>query len=336
MSESCVLPEFETGEAAAAAARLFGLSGPIERLDGERDLNFLIGEPGARFVFKIANLEEDAGMLECQHLVFERIAAKRVFPETALARGSNSGKTIETLQSKAGARHYCRALPFIEGRMLGDVDDPGSGLLDDIGRRLARLDLALESFSHPALERPLLWKMDHALDVIDSFKPLLKEPWQQSLVGFFENRYRQQVIPRLPELRRGVIHNDANRGNIIVDRDGARVLSIIDFGDMVTSWLVVDPVLAATYVMLDRPDPLPLAAAVLRGFDAELPLQAAELDLAFDFICMRLCMSVCINAHQVALEPDNEYLSVDVASAWELMQKFRDVDPADAREILAP
>ena len=37
-----------------------------------------------------------------------------------------------------------------------------------------------------------------------------------------------------------------------------------------------------------------------------------------------------------ALEPDNEYLNVDVASTWELLQKFRDVDPADARDILAP
>lgn len=336
MSESCVLPEFEISEAASAAARLFGLTGSIKQLDGERDLNFLIGEPGARFVFKIANLEEDPGMLECQHLVFERIAEQQVFPAVALARSSQNGATIETLQSKAGDRHYCRVLPFIEGRMLAEVENPGGRLLDDIGRRLARLDRALESFSHPALERPLLWKMDNALDVLDSFKPLLKDARQQLLVEFFEKRYRQQVAPRLPELRRGVIHNDANRGNVIVDDAGERVLSIIDFGDMVSSWLVVEPVLAATYVMLDQPDPLPLAAAVLRGFDAELPLQDAELDLAFDFVCMRLCMSVCINAHQIALEPDNEYLSIDVASTWELMQRLRDVDSADARDALTP
>ena len=336
MSDSCVLPEFDEREAAAAAARLFELRGPIKRLDGERDLNFLIGEPGARCVFKIANLQEDIGMLECQHLVFERLADRQVFPAVALARESVNGERIETLQSRTGERHYCRVLPFIEGRLLGDLDNLEVGLLKDIGLRLARLDLALGSFSHPALERPLLWKMDSALDVLESFKPLLKSETQRAQVEFFETAYRGRVLPRLPELRRGVIHNDANRGNVLVDSDGRRVQSIIDFGDMVTSWLVVEPVLAATYVMLDQPDPLPLAAAVLRGYDAELPLQPVELELAFDFICMRLCMSVCINAHQIALEPDNEYLNVDVASTWQLMQHFRDLDPAEARDALAP
>ncbi len=336
MSASCVLPEFDADEAAAAASRLFDLGGPIRRLDGERDLNFLIGEPGARCVFKIANLEEDIGLLECQHLVFERLAEKQVFPASALPRRSNDGKTIETLHSRTGERHLCRVLPFIEGRMLAEVENPGAELLDDIGRRLARLDRALASFTHPALERPLLWRMDHALDVIDSFKGLLKDRRRQSLVDFFEGRYRRRVVPRLPELRRGVIHNDANRGNVIVDDEDSRVLSIIDFGDMALGWLVVEPAIAATYAMLDRSDPLPAGAAVLRGYDAELPLREAELDLAFDFICMRLCMSVCINAHQAALEPDNEYLSVDVASAWNLLQIFLDVDPADARAALAP
>ena len=40
-------------------------------------------------------------------------------------------------------------LPFIEGRMLADVDDLGDELLDDIGRRLARLDRALDVFAIP-------------------------------------------------------------------------------------------------------------------------------------------------------------------------------------------
>ena len=44
--------------------------------------------------------------------------------------------------------------------------------------------------------------MDDALDVLDSFKPLLKDQRQQSLVEFFETRYRAAVVPRLPELRR--------------------------------------------------------------------------------------------------------------------------------------
>ncbi len=336
MSESCVLPDFDLDEAGEIARRLFALTGPIKALDGERDLNFLIGEKDQRHVFKIANAEESPAMLECQHQVFLRLADAQVFPQVAVARESTNGKLIENLHSKSGIEHACRALPFIEGRMLAEVDALGPDLLEGLGRQLAKLDHALGSFAHPALERPLLWRMDNALEVLESFKPLLATDQQRSRVGHVEGGYRARVLPRLRELRRAVIHNDANRANVLVNESGTEVISIIDFGDMVESWLVIEAVIAASYAMLDQADPLPLAAAVMRGYQAELPLLAVEIETVFDFICMRLCASVCINAHQSALEPDNEYLNIDVKPAWELLHYLRRVDPADARAVLFP
>lgn len=334
MTDSCVLPDFDMHEAGEIARRLFSLSGPIKQLDGERDLNFLIGEERERYVFKIANAEESPAMLECQHQVFELLADARVFREVATARPSVNDNLIECVRSKTGSEHACRVMPFIEGRMLSRVGDLESELLEDLGRQLARLDRALESFSHPALERPLLWRMDNALDVLASFKYLLATAPQRDMVDYFESGYRARVLPRLGELRRAVIHNDANRANVLVDESGLRVVSVIDFGDMIDTWLVIEPVIAATYVMLDQADPLDKAAAVLRGFHAELPLQPVEIDLVYDFICMRLCTSVCINAHQIALEPDNEYLNVDIEPTWKLLNYLRDISPADARAAL--
>ena len=334
MSDSCVLPEFDLDEASEIAQRLFALTGPIKPLDGERDLNFLIGEKDQRHVFKIANAQESPAMLECQHQVFQRLAQAQVLPQVATARTSVNGKSIEMLHSKSGTEHACRALPFIEGRRLADVGSLSPTLLTDLGQQLAKLDRALASFSHPALERPLHWRMDNALDVLASFKPLVKDRDQLDLIGFFESGYRARVLPRLGELRRAVIHNDANRANVLVDESGLSVVSIIDFGDMIESWLVIEPVIAATYVMLEQNDPLTKAASLLRGYQSEMPLRAAEIDLAFDFICMRLCTSLCINAHQIALEPDNEYLSVDVEPARELLVYLRDFDHAEASALL--
>lgn len=336
MSDSCVLPDFDLTEAGEIARRLFALEGPIKALDGERDLNFLIGEKGRRHVFKIANALESPAMLECQHQVFQLLENARVFPRVATALASVDGNLIEILHSKSGQEHACRVLPFIEGRMLADVENPGQSLLENLGRDLARLDHALRGFAHPALERPLLWRMDNAMEVLDSFKPLLTSNDRRALVEHFEAGYRARVLPRLGELRRDIIHNDANRANVLVDEAGSEVVSIIDFGDMIESWLVVEPVIAATYVMLEQGDPLRRAAALFGGYQAELPLLPVEAELAFDFICMRLCTSVCINAHQSALEPDNEYLNIDVEPCWELLQELRDVDPADARDILFP
>lgn len=336
MSDSCALPEFDLPQVGDIARRLFGLTGPIKKLDGERDLNYLIGEPGRRHVFKIANERESPALLECQHQVFQRLMETRAFPRVATARASLNGNSIEILRSNSGTEHACRALAFIEGRLLADIAKPCPELLTDLGLTLARLDRALESFTHPAPERPLLWRMDNALEVLESFTPLLASDRQREIVEYFASRYRARVLPRRQALRRAVIHNDANRANVLVNEAGSEVLSVIDFGDMIESWLVLEPVIAATYVMLDQAEPLPLAAAVLRGYQRELPLRAAEIELAFDFICMRLCTSVCINAHQSALEPANEYLNVDVKPAWELLVYLRDIDPADARGLLFP
>jgi len=320
MSDSCKLPAFSQAQAAAIARSLFALDGNIKALDGERDLNFLIDGDAGKFVLKIANADEDPAMLECQHRVFERLADANVFAQVATARKSINGRDIETLNGAMGEHHACRVLPFIDGRLLAQIGDPSAELLDDLGRQLARLDLALDGFSHPALERPLLWKMDGALDTVQIFLPLIDDPLRHSLVERHVRAFRERLVPRQTDLRRAVIHNDANRNNVLVSEDGGRVVSIIDFGDMVESWLVVEAALAATYAMLDQREPLAFAQALVGGYDAVLPLLDTEIDVLPELIGMRLCMSVSICAHQLTLEPDNEYLAVDVGSSWALLE----------------
>ena len=57
-----------------------------------------------------------------------------------------------------------------------------------------------------------------------------------------------------------MIHGDANDYNILVDAAGARVTSILDFGDMVHTATVCDLAIALAYVMLDKQDPIAAAA----------------------------------------------------------------------------
>jgi len=334
MSDSCVLPAFDTSEAASIAQRLFGLEGPLKLLNGERDLNFLITTPRGEFVFKIANALESPAMLECQHLVFQRLADAEVFPLVATALTSLNGRLIETVSDVQGIEHCCRVLPFLQGRVMADIAVLKAPVLADLGRRLALLDKALDGFSHAGLERPLLWNMEQAPGVLENYKPLLASDAQRALVEHFERGFHQHVVPVQAELRRAVIHNDANRGNVLVDAAGLQVISIIDFGDMLNSWLVVEPAIAATYAMLGEADPLASAQTLLRGYHQTLPLTATEISLVFDLMCMRLCTSVCICAHQQRLEPDNEYLSIDAEESWELLDILQGVSYDDARTMM--
>ena len=332
MSDSCLLPAFDSTEAAAAARRLFGLEGSLKLLNGERDLNFLITTERGKFVFKIANALESPAMLECQHLVFQRLADAQVFSLVATALASVNGRLIETLRDAQGVEHCCRVLPFLDGLVMAEIADLKAPVLADLGRRLALLDKALAGFTHAGLERPLLWNLEQALSVLENYKPLLASAAERLLVEYFESGFRERVIPVQAELRRTVIHNDANRGNVLVDADGSQVISIIDFGDMVNSWLVVEPAIAATYAMLGQADPLSSAQILLRGYHQALPLTTTEISLVFDLMCMRLCMSVCICAHQQRLQPDNKYLSIDALETWDLLGQLQGIAYHDARE----
>ena len=91
----------------------------------------------------------------------------------ATALESVNGNLIETARDVQDNEHYCRALPFIDGHLWADFDESKPELLADLGQRLALLDQALAGFSHPGLERPLLWNMELALPVLEDYKPLL-------------------------------------------------------------------------------------------------------------------------------------------------------------------
>ena len=63
-------------------------------------------------------------------------------------------------------------------------------------------------------------------------------------------------------------------------------------------------------MVLGKDDPYRAAAPVIEGYEEEFPLKEAERDALWPLVRLRLCMSVCIAAHQQAQQPENEYLGV--------------------------
>ena len=328
MTETCVLPVFSIDQTLLIVRDLYGIEGTLHALNGERDLNYLLTSDDGQFVFKIANRDESYAMLECQHQVLQRLVADKVMPQQASSIKSINQKVIETVTSDDDLDHFCRLLPYIEGRLLSEVSPHTPELLYDLGRALAKLDQSLLDFTHPALHRPLPWNMDDVLDTLERFKPLLASDAKRALIEPFEVEFHNTVLPLQEGLRKGVIHNDANDNNVLVSGNltgRQRVSSIIDFGDMVYSWLVVEPAVAAAYAMLDKDQPLDAAVAIIRGYHDQLPLTENEIKVLFDFICMRLCMSVCICAYQQSIDPDNAYLRISEQPAWDLLHKLKSI-----------
>ncbi len=336
MTTTCVLPDFDIGQASQLVESLFGLKGSLKALNGERDLNFLLKSHIGKFVFKITNTNESLALLECQQQIFQQLSDQSVFQQQTLPLESIHGKTIETVTDTNGVLHYCRVLPYVEGRLFSSVNPHFPGLLFDLGKTLGSLDRTLLDFKHKALERPLLWKIHEAQNTLAEFKSLLVNQKQRELIEYFEHRFVNYVLPLDSSLRRSTIHNDANDNNILIQTDSAwdqQVISIIDLGDIVYSWTVAEPAIAAAYAMLDKDHPLDATVGIVKGYHQQLPLDENEVSVLFDLIAIRLCLSVCICAHQKSLEPDNEYLSISEQPAWRLLEKLRDIPVDFARYV---
>jgi murein DD-endopeptidase MepM/ murein hydrolase activator NlpD len=81
------------------------------------------------------------------------------------------------------------------------------------------------------------------------------------------------------------------------------------------------------YALLGAEDVYAAARAVIAAYVAEFPLTAAEAEVLFDLMRMRLAASVCISSHQSRLHPENEYLLISQGPAFALLQRLDRIDP---------
>ncbi len=138
-------------------------------------------------------------------------------------------------------------------------------------------------------------------ETIENYGPRIKAAGLRELVLSYQT-------PSFANLRRSVIHADANDYNVLVEED--KVVGLIDFGDVVYSYTVGDLAIAVAYVVLGKEDPYAAAAPVIEGYREEFELTNDELDALWPLVRLRLCMSVCIAAYQLRQNPDNEYLGI--------------------------
>lgn len=327
-------PRFSSEAACRLARALYDLSVSASPLPSERDQNFYLqAGDGREFVLKIASAAEDRAILDLQHQALARLAGQPILcPQLCL---TSAGEQMATAAGPNGSSHLVRLLTYVHGAPLAEFRPHSPQLLYRLGRTLGSMDRALASLSHPAMHREIKWDMQQAPLVIRRHLEEIVTPERQRLVQHFLDRFESWAAPRLAGLRTGLIHNDGNDYNIIIafdhpEKAGALpepVVGIIDFGDMLHSYIICELAIAAAYVMLDKPDPLTAAAHMVRGYHELFPLTPEEVELLYSLICIRLCTSVAISAHQQKLEPDNGYLKISERPAWELLERLIHLPP---------
>src|SRR5712691_162001 len=328
--EARVAQPVTEAEAVRVARELYGLEASAQALPGEYDDNFHLRTSDSRaYVLKVIHPAREQSFIDMQCRALVHLAERA--PHLSLPRVVRNlkGELFASIPGAEGSTRLVWLLTFVEGRVLADVRPHSPELLGNLGRFLGEMDAALQTFSHPAAHRELKWDSSRA-GWIKNILQHVADAKQRALVECFLALHEAEVAPVLPRLRRSVIYGDANDHNVLVSEPWPlprKVASVIDFGDMHHGLIASEPAIAAAYAILDKEDPLPLAATIVAGYHGAFPLDELELGVLYALIGARLAVSVTNSAHRKTVKPDDPYVTVSEAPAWEALERLGKIHP---------
>jgi 4-aminobutyrate aminotransferase-like enzyme/Ser/Thr protein kinase RdoA (MazF antagonist) len=313
-------------EAKKILLSLFNISGSISELPGDVDFNFRVKVTGKDgYILKISRPNQDEGYLNFQQEILQHLSTYSHITAPKTIK-SNQGKVTATYTDTNGHSRKVRLLTWIPGRLWSSVNPQSDHLRLSLGKECGKLTHALQGFEHAEAHRSFEWDVAQSLwtqDHIELFDSAKKE-----IVSHFQTLFEKQQSS-YQKLRKSVVHNDANDNNVLVSSDlqCPTVTAAIDYGDAVYTQTINDLAIACAYAIMHYNDPLEASLAIIKGYHEAFPLQEIELSHLYTCIAMRLIISVTKSAMSKIKEPDNEYLLISEQPAWELLEKWIQINP---------
>lgn len=332
---STAAPSLAPEEVAALASRLYGIDGSVKALAGERDQNCCIeAADGTRYVFKISNPSESVSVVDFQIAALDHIA--NVSPELPVPRVVRTldGRSRDTVALPGGVQATVRMQTYLDGIQIRETPRTAAQRRA-MGTFLARLNLALRDFTHPAATHDLLWNASAAHRLTDKFDAV-DDPARRALAESFMKRFSEHVLPRLAEVRAQVIHNDYHLYNVLVAPDDQeRITGVIDFGDMLHAPLVGEVGTAAAFHMAGNADPFEGPAQFVGAYHAVLPLADIEQEIVADLMATRQLVTALISEWRAKRYPENRaYIMRHNPAAWEALSQMADMSRNEMRDRL--
>ncbi len=312
-------------QAKEVAKGLFGIEGCITPLPGEIDFNFRIkvsDEEG--YILKISRPEEDENYLDFQQELLQYVEEGEVNIIAPKVVRDINGNTVSEITDTNGNVRKVRLLSWISGRVWSSVNPQLDDLRYSLGEQCGLLTKALYGFDHMEAHRQFEWDIAQSLWTVEHIH-LFSEK-EKSFISFFQRRFKAKQ-KEYSELRKAVVHNDANDNNVIVSEDFLNpvVKAAIDYGDAIHTQIINDVAIACAYAIMGHVDPLEAALPLIKGYNSTFPLLEEELDHLYNAIAMRLVISVTKSAINKIKEPGNEYLLISERSALDVLKKWRNV-----------
>jgi 4-aminobutyrate aminotransferase-like enzyme len=298
----------------------------IKKLDGYDNANFLIKTDRNRYIFKTYKYNDDLLDLvkaENKTLLFLQESENNKYPKPIQFTDGSYSKILNI----DGGKCICRMLSFLDGDFLGDAK-PTKELFQSFGIFLAKIDLNLQKFkNYTIMAKKCEWDIQY-LNLNTKYINDIPNAKDRNTVSYFFQQFEENVKPLLSELRKQIIHNDANEWNVLTKN--GEISGIIDFGDLTHSLLINELAVAITYACYDKENPLEWASIILTSYHSKLPITEDEIKVLYYLIAARLVISVCNSAHSRKTNPENTYASVSEKSAWKMLYHWLSINPINA------
>ena len=313
------VPSFNDEAIAKLVLDIYGIQGEISPLVSYEDQNARIKTANATYVLKIANKKWSSEFMQMQTDVLEYLknsASQQAFP---VVIESLSGKTMTSVDG-----YTVRLLTYLEGELLTNSARTPQ-LYQDIGRFLGQYSKSMQDYPHPVAEgSDELWKLDNVMACKAYIADVIDHDARERIERLYAV-YQENILPQLPELRKALIHGDANEQNFLIDpAQPNKIAGLIDFGELQLSSQVNELAITLAYGLLGENDIAMASANMIEGYQREFKLEKKEHDILFYLMAMRLVTSITMSSRGAKLFPDNEYILVAQKPALALLKKLED------------
>jgi len=295
----------------------------IRVLNGYGNANYLVKTRDCNYIFKTYKYDKELhDIVEAENQVLLFLDKEHETKYPTPIRFIN-GEFVRKLNIE-GKVVACRMLSFLHGKFIGDKEAT-KVLYSSLAVFLAEADIELQNLTNYVLKsRQCKWDIQY-LHLNKKYLPYIANSHDRNVARYFFQQFEENVSPLLPQLRKQVIHGDANEWNVLAKN--GRVSGIIDFGDLAYTPLINELAIAITYACYNKENPLEWAPTLLKSYHEVLPLEEKEVDILYYLIAARLCISVCNSANSRKENPGNEYASSSEKKAWSMLHKWLEISP---------
>jgi len=298
----------------------------VKKLNGYENINYLVSSKSGRIVFKTYESSKeifDLVITETDALLSLQTKPNNLTPSPL---SFVDGSFVKVLKIE-GQDLICRALTFLEGDFMVDVYQTKE-MIHSFGTTLARLDIQLNLFeSYVTKSRKWEWDLQYFL-LNEKYLSDIENSQDRKVIHYFLQQFKQEVEPLIPELRKQVIHNDANDWNVLCN--DKEITGLIDFGDLAHSMLISELAIAISYVCFEKENPLDWSEMMVKAYHSVIPLEEKELKVLYYLIIARLCTSILNSSHSRKMNPENSYTSVSEVSALKSLHQWLRINPIGA------